>query len=107
MSATELQVVYADLLAASQTFKTQAPVFGAITENGFQAFQGVCDTPLYDAYQTFMQTLDAGQQAIAASIEGHGTKLKIAHDNYDRAETMTKMSMTGLYLALRDPNVIQ
>lgn len=102
-----LQVVYADMLAASETFKSQAPIFRKITEYGLFAFQGACDSNLSFAMQTFFNTLDTGQQAIADSIYEHGVKLKLAHDNYDRGETATAMSAQSLFRALKNPDIIQ
>jgi Family of unknown function (DUF6317) len=102
-----LQVVFADILAASNTFKAQAPVFRKITEYGFMAFQGSCDLPLYDAIQTFAETLDTGQETIADAIYAHGVKLKLAHDNYDTAETANTMTAQRLFQALENPNVIE
>lgn len=102
-----LQVVYSDMLAASRTFESQAPVFRAITKNGFQAFQGACDESLYEAMQRFFQTLDTAQEAIADGIYGHGVKLKHAHDTYDQHETATNMSAQSLFQALKNPEIIQ
>lgn len=102
-----LQVVFADMLAASETFKSQAPVFRRVTEYGFMAFQGACNQNLYLAMQTFFETLDTGQQAIADGIYAHGVKLKLAHDNYDQAETATTLSAQGLFQALQNPDIIQ
>lgn len=107
MSNKWLRVVYSDMLTASETFKTQGRDFRAITANSFSAFGGACDDHLYDAMQTFLQTLDAAQEAIAEGIIAHGVKLKLAHDTYDQGETATKMSAQGLLQALRNPDVIQ
>jgi len=102
-----LQVVFADMLSASETFKSQSPVFRAITEEGFEAFQGACDWNLYLAMQTFFDTLDSGQQAVAESIYAHGVKLKLAHDNYDQTEKANTMTAQSLFQALENPDIIQ
>lgn len=107
MSNELLRVVYSDMLSASETFTSQASVFEAVTENSYSAFGGACDDHLYDAMQTFLQVLDTAQQAIADGIRGHGTKLKLAHDTYDQAETATTMSTQGLFQALKNPDIIQ
>lgn len=107
LQSGELQVVYADMLAASATFKQQSQVFKRVTEYGEFAFQGACDPTLYAALQTFFQVLDTGQQAIADAMYGHGVKLKLAHDNYDNSEQSTKASIEGIYQALRSPDEIE
>ncbi|MBO0804313.1 MAG: hypothetical protein J2P25_14715 [Nocardiopsaceae bacterium] len=99
--------MYSDMLAASRTFESQAPVFRAIIEYDFMAFQGYYDNNLSEAMQTFFQTLETAQQAIAEGIHGHGVKLKLAHDTYDRSETATTMSAQGLFQALKNPDIIQ
>lgn len=102
-----LRVVYSDMLTASEIFKSQAPVFRAITEHSPMAFQGDCDGNLHAAIQMFLLTIDAAQDAISEGIYGHGVKLKLAHDAYDRAETATTVSAQGLFQALIRPDVIQ
>lgn len=96
-------VVLSDLADASATFERESKIYAAVMPNGGPAPVDGGDGAFNDSLGIVLTAIGGLHLGIAGAIEGHGQKLHIAHDNYQKQE----VSVRELFDDISDPSSIK
>lgn len=103
MGSGKFQVILGDLQSASSTFHQESQTYAAIVPKGGPPCPDGGDASINGMMQCVTEAFAALHLAIAGTIDGHGDKLTVAHDNYQECE----VSMRELYDDLATPESVQ
>lgn len=96
-------VVLGDLADASSTFERESTTFAAVMPNDGPPPADGGDSAFNDTLDVVLQAIGGLHLGIAGAIEGHGHKLRTAHDNYSKVE----VSVRELYDDILTPDSVK
>ncbi len=99
----EIRVVYADILKASNVFKSSGKEYADIVPSDIGAIPQVTEGSLGQAISSVLEAIEVMHDALGSSMQTHGDKLKYVYDTYRNTED----DVNDLLGRIDDPESIQ